>query len=927
MGNLFQTLLTMSIYGTAAACVVSLLLTLLRRTRCAKTPLLLLWAVVAFRLICPWSPPSPLSLFNYTRQVEEITVSVTQPAETIQAAGSAAEADPPAVSPAVPTLPDTEEHPLPDVNGEIAQTAPVPDPLSAMDTAAIVWLIGLGILLLYTVLSHLLLLRRLRFSVKDSTLPGVWYSDRIVSPCVVGFFPPRIYLTFGMSTEEREYVLAHERQHIRTGDHLWKVVGWLVLCVHWFNPLLWLVYRFFLLTIEDACDQRVLGQLGEERRADYGQALLSLSTRRLISGPSPIAFDEGNTKKRVKNILCYKNSILWVTAIAVIIAIAIGVGIFTSPEEALDAPPEGGYNLSSVVAQTLLSSSTNEYFFEVSKTSHITISPQRFSIEGSGFIDTVSIPSPVYEPMEDLNGIIPNWVKEDGSFELSMGIPVPEGTQGYHILTQDGEDSGYHVFVLEDGVWLGRWLIHGTTASIGEYWYIVSIVPGAPLPSTPAEDEAGWLDDAVIYPIPTEAPEGTVSNDPEMELPGSDWEDLVLTWTFPKSSEDLVADSFPLLLGFSKNYFTASCAGGTPYAYHSGDLISAHPIVNANSSVLYWWPYEEGSDQPAETASITLTAHRNGEAILSCSLLFHLTGETRDTITYSIQATLHGNEEYLWLENPYTCGGMIRDADSGRPETVATFTADLTHDGVDEQINVLSDFDGDLFYVQVRNSSGRELWSDAAGVPHVGQNGIYLYEEDGAHYLMNWCNYGISGFASINYTVFSLTESGDPVIRYKNHFDMALDSPLALDMGTYQIVNEESIRLLSNSIVLASTNGDTPSREYYSTPDHILTPILQEDYLMWWTPEELAAIQAKAQGTYTFLGEVVNVFEDSLLVEDQSLWAPDGYLYYFSIPVEDPGQFFIGDKVQVTADGPIYRSVLPDDGTTVEVVRLDALPS
>lgn len=285
MANIFQTVLTMSIYGTLAGGIVWLILTLLRRTRCARTPLLLLWVVVAFRLVCPWSPPSPVSVFNFTREIRQVSVTAAVP-----------------VAPEVPSLDDSDTYnssldtyhiytapvqsPTADTSPqEVPSTVSLPSLKESAVPVSLLWLMGLWGLLLYTGLSYLRLKRRLRFAVKDEHLSDVWYSEHIASPCVVGFFRPRIYLTYGMSDTEKSYVLAHERQHIRTGDHLWVAISWLILCLHWFNPLLWLLRRGFVAFVEDACDQRVLRRIGEESRADYSRALLSLSApRRLRPG-------------------------------------------------------------------------------------------------------------------------------------------------------------------------------------------------------------------------------------------------------------------------------------------------------------------------------------------------------------------------------------------------------------------------------------------------------------------------------------------------------------------------------------------------------------------------------------------------------------------------------------------------------------------
>lgn len=907
--GLLEGFMAVSTQGVMLALLAAGVFLLVRRLRCSKTVCLVLWAAVALRLFLPFQLPSSLSLFNLdyfsgiqtaaTRELDhEFTgdYEYTVPGWKNSDAALADGAD------VVPGGNLKDPHQFiyyyeNETTGTISAAVSREDGFGG--ALALVWAGGVLLLLGYGGVSYVLLKRRLRFAVKDESLPNVWYSDRISSPCVAGIFRPKIYLTFGLSDMEKEHILAHERQHIKSGDHIWKLLAWLVVSLHWLtiHPLLLaLVYGVFLWNLEEACDQRVLLRLGEGQRADYGQSLLSLSTgRRFRPGPSPIAFGEGDTKDRVRSILRYKKplAILSVLALAVIILLAVTLSTNRVKEEETPTA-QGDYTITGVVGQTLLSSSTDDYFLEKSLGTTVHLSEELFSIEGKGSVDDVTVRYPIYRAMDLEGGTLPNFIctDENGlSEEPLFQIPLPEGTRGWQVMTSEEHDSGYHVFVMDGYIWVGKWVSHGTVGTISEYWYIIEAHPSG-----------GTDDDAV--------PDDT----------SSDWEDLVLTWTFPKNSEDPVTYGFPLNFSFSFDHFDASCAGGTPYAYREGTLLSGHPIEEAKSSVLRWWPYEEGSRTPAETASITAGVYRDGKKIFACSLVFDLAEETGDTLTYSVRVTLHGHDDYVYLENPMgSGGGQIRPADDPLPETLATWSADLTHDGTDETITVVGDYDEQIYYVNVYSPSGQKLWYGSGANYHAGQNGIYLYEEQGKYYLMEWCDYGQSGMGSITYTVFSLTETGEQVIVTETLFDMNFDEPLSVDMDAFEIVNEECIYLLSRSIVLASSNGDTPTGEYYSTPDHVLTPILRESYLLWWTPEELEAIQEKARGTYTFRGEVVNIFDGHILVEDQSLWAADGYLYYFTIPVDDPAQFSVGDTVQVTADGPLYRHQLPDDGTSVTV--------
>ena len=923
--GLFEGFLSVSTQGVLLALLAAAVCFLLRSARCSKTVCLLLWAAAALRLLIPVSLPSHLSLFNLdyfsgvrasaTRELDyEFTGDYQYTVPDWKNADAALEAG----AEIVPVAPvGNAKNPLEiiyyyeDADGAI--TAAVSREDGYGGALALVWVGGALLLAGYGVVSYLLFKRRLRFAVKDENLPGVWYSDRISSPCVAGFFRPRIYLTFGLSETEKAHILAHERQHIKNGDHIWKLLAWLMVCVHWLTihpVLLLLLYGVFLRCLEEACDQRVLSRLGEEHRAEYGTSLLALSTgQRFRPGPSPIAFGEGDTKHRIRTILQYKKPLLWVTVIAAVLAVVIGVCLFTDPAESDTPQAEGTYEISALLRQAPFSSITNETVVEQSRDAVIRLSQSRFEIEGAGYIKGISVEDPVYESMGKLGDTLVTWDTEDETLWDVFSVPIPAGTRGYRVLRSNSTPTGWHVFVLEDGtLWLGRWYGDGG----GYYGYLFEAVPCDP--SAPDVQD----------PTETDSPETTP---PEEETFENDWEDLVLTWYIPLDADDPTEYGFPLGFSFPSDTFDASCAGGTPYAYREGVLLSGHPIQGASNSYLWWWPYETGSSKPAENASITATVYTDGEAVLHCSLLLNLVDVTDEDLVYSVRATLHGSEGYVYTQSTQNFGASIQQSPLDMA-VLGEFSVDLTHDGVDETITIVGTFARETLWesyeVLVRDSKGRGLWSDSAGIPHAGQNGIYLYEEDGKHYLMNWNNYGISGYGSIFYTVFSLTERGEKVIRYKDDFTMEYDSPLSIDLEEYEVVNAESIRLLSNCIILASTNGDAPEESeqvLHSSPEHIITPVLQEDYLMWWTPEELAAIQKKAKGTYTFQGEVVGVFDDRLLVEDQSLWAPD-YLYYFSVPAQDPAAFTEGDKVSVTADGPLYRNYPPDEGTHVTVEKL-----
>lgn len=184
-----------------------------------------------------------------------------------------------------------------------------------------VWLAGVCLFMLYGAGSYVYMCRK----VAEATLveDNVYETDRIKTPFILGFVHPRIYLPLGLSDEQRRYVICHERCHIRHGDHIIKAVVYTVMCVHWFNIMLWIYfYRLFSSELELCCDGDVISELGEDCKADYGETLLSLSGRRHFIGAVPCAFGESDTKARVKQVLKYKKpTVLW-SVVSVVLLIA-----------------------------------------------------------------------------------------------------------------------------------------------------------------------------------------------------------------------------------------------------------------------------------------------------------------------------------------------------------------------------------------------------------------------------------------------------------------------------------------------------------------------------------------------------------------------------------------------------------------------------
>ena len=310
MSEVFLKIVNMSISAGWIVLAVVLLRLLLKKA--PKWITVLLWGLVAVRLLCPFSIESILSLMPSGE-----TISPEIMMEKVPQIDSGV--------PIVNTI----------VNPYISESfAPNPDdsanPLQIIvPLLAIAWVVGIVGMLLYTAISYLRLRRKIGTAVllKDN----IYQSESVVSPFVLGIIKPKIYLPFNMANKDLEHVIAHENAHIRRKDHLWKPLGFLILSVYWFNPLMWLGYILLCRDIELACDEKVIKEFDTLQKADYSEALLNCSVNRRIIAACPLAFGEVGVKNRVKTILNYKKPAFWIVVVAIVTSIAVAVCFLTNP--------------------------------------------------------------------------------------------------------------------------------------------------------------------------------------------------------------------------------------------------------------------------------------------------------------------------------------------------------------------------------------------------------------------------------------------------------------------------------------------------------------------------------------------------------------------------------------------------------------------
>ena len=310
MNELFLKIINMSISASGLVLVVLILRFVLKKA--PKWVNILLWGIVAIRLICPFSFESALSLIPSAETFPEKVIS--GPSFDVQTG----------ITPVDNRINDY----LGDRYFE-GVTVPANNGNNIMTILTIVWTIGILLLVAYTVISYWRLRRKVDTAVRYKD--NIFQSENVKSPFVLGIIKPRIYLPFNMNGQDLEHVVAHEQAHIHRKDHWWKPFGFLLLTIHWFNPLVWLAYVLLCRDIELACDEKVIKELGNEQRADYTQALVACSVNRRMIAACPLAFGEVGVKDRVKSVMNYKKPAFWGVVLAVIVCVFVAVCFLTNP--------------------------------------------------------------------------------------------------------------------------------------------------------------------------------------------------------------------------------------------------------------------------------------------------------------------------------------------------------------------------------------------------------------------------------------------------------------------------------------------------------------------------------------------------------------------------------------------------------------------
>nr|WP_246542831.1 M56 family metallopeptidase [Fusibacter paucivorans] len=307
MDTVFLKILNMSY--TASYVILAVLLIRLLIKKAPKRFSYTLWSVVLFRLICPWSFESAFSLLSIGGRTTEQFQPLPEQFVTLGTVHSSVI-----------------------TNGDGIMLAPVSHALKEPlfdNIFTLIWLIGIATLMIYNLMMMLKLKKQLKGAVHDTE--NIYLSANLSTPFVMGVIQPKIYLPLSLSKTEKRYILLHEQTHIRRLDYLIKLVSFLVLCIHWFNPLAWVAFFLSGRDMEMSCDETVIKKLGNDVKKEYSASLLSLAVERRMIGGTPLAFGEGDTKSRIKNVLNYKKQPFWIAVIAIVFCGTMIVGLMANP--------------------------------------------------------------------------------------------------------------------------------------------------------------------------------------------------------------------------------------------------------------------------------------------------------------------------------------------------------------------------------------------------------------------------------------------------------------------------------------------------------------------------------------------------------------------------------------------------------------------
>ncbi|MEX1376728.1 MAG: M56 family metallopeptidase [Eubacteriales bacterium] len=435
--KIFLLALNMSLTAGYVMLVVLIIRAFMKKS--AKWIISILWFTVFLRLILPISFSSDLSFFSV---IPESDIS----SEGVLSSNT------PEIHSGLPYLNSM-------INPTIEKSVQAEAGISIIEIAAVVWIIGFAAIMIYSIISYILLKKRLSTAVLFSY--NVFKSDKIASPFVLGFFKPRIYIPCNLSGEPLKNVLLHENAHISRRDYIIKPLIFLISSLHWFNPFIWVAYILLSRDIELACDEKAIKNMGGDERKNYSETLLSLSVNKGNVAVCPIAFGEVNVKKRIKNALSYKKPAFWIIIAAFIVTTAAAAALIANPTIEKDntisdvSDIYGTYYANEVVYVNPLSSF---YPFDLTKAPYYVINKNEFSVFDQETEEAIYSENPLYAISE----ITEEEFKDLFFMDLDIGMIE---ISGYSNIREMKISDEYILFIIDSELWIA--------GMNGEYIWII----------------------------------------------------------------------------------------------------------------------------------------------------------------------------------------------------------------------------------------------------------------------------------------------------------------------------------------------------------------------------------------------------------------------------------------------------------------------
>lgn len=752
MDDVFLKLVNLSISASWLILAVLVLRVVLKKA--PKWVMPLLWGVVALRLVCLFSIESALSLIPSAETIpSEIVTETREPVLYEQATLDIV---------TNPTLPSAAEVPV----GVSRQQAQVD-----FNIYSILWLAGMSALLVHALVSAGKLKRKLATAIllRDN----IYESEFVDSPFVFGVVKPNIYLPMHMDEGTAAYVIAHEHAHLARRDHWWKVLGYLVLALHWFNPLVWVAYILFCRDIELACDEKVVRGLDGAARADYSQALLSCAAPKRAVAACPLAFGEGNIKTRVKSALHYKKPAFWVAAAAVLAVVIVAVCFLTNPRS------ERG---SLVWAQKLNAADVASIELYVPAEEEARQYKKLDTEEMAQAVELINSSRGTYiEKPETVYAGLPVW------FLLTMddGTVHAVGSVVGHYLIIDGDT--FDADVENQAEW-ENYVLKGDSASpidmadrlsyalygmtTGEYTLGEAVFEDSVWETSYEETFANtkstpelWLSSALGTDM-TGILYGTVTAARGYSYRFSEWEEI-----------DLTVSNFDWL-----------------FRSASGEDWNGTSAAKLRRENAHAWRGTKTADDDNATATIPEIARQDELAAMDQWLLL----QQKDGSLYLVMGYRSGGLPYSGA-HPYR---WIVRLNGGATELTR---ADLNGDGIEEVISYTGTSTQEPYRLRVSNQSGEELWSAELGLAHAGWSSYFLYRDSVKTALLCYEPTMYQGEASYSYELFMLSENGTTTLAENSvSFSVNSDSADSWPVEARKFADEVN-RLLDKSELLFST--------------------------------------------------------------------------------------------------------------------------